>query len=338
MKILILSNTPTSYSVKKLKTEAEKRKHTVFIINPLDFVPYVSSTSCGHDAIFLKDQETGNINRLYGKDFDVCIPRLSGSNAFNFGVPLLYHLENNLNIPSTSEGLGLQIASNKFLSHQAFSSWKVRTIPTLYINQPIDFKFIVKKLGLPLVVKTPLGSQGSGVFILTDELSVSTTLSAFSRINKNLLLQKFINTGEPKSDIRAYVVDGEVVAAYRRWAVDKDFRSNYSLSHSGEKIVLTKEEKEMAVNAAEAVMLPGVCGVDICRDSDQDDRPYIIEANGNASLSGITKVTNINVAEKIIEYAEKIGKKEPQSRNAEKSESENNANMMYSWQLLNPVR
>lgn len=338
MKILILSNTPNSFSVKKLKSEADKRKHSVYIIDPLDFVPYVSATTSGHDAMFLKDADSGHIHRMYGKDFHVVIPRFSGAAAFAYGQALLYHFSVNMGIPSTSEGLGLQIASNKFLSHQAFSSMKVRTIPTLYINQPVDFQFITKKLGLPLVVKTPLGSQGSGVFILTDELSVSTTLSAFSRINKNLLLQKFINTGEPKSDIRAYVVDGEVVAAYRRWAVDKDFRSNYSLSHSGEKIQLTEEEKEMAVNAAESVGLPGVCGVDICRDSENDDRPYIIEANGNASLSGVTKISGVNVAGKIIDYAEKIGKKEPVSRNTQQAEPENNSFTYNYGSYIPPAR
>ncbi len=308
MKILLLTNTPKSSSVQKLKREAENRKHTVDLIDPTDLVPYISATQSGHDGMFYKTEEN-DIKRLYSNKYDVVLPRFSGSTTFSYGLALLQHFAGNLSVPVASDALGLMIASNKFMSHQAFSVAKLRTIPTIFLNQPADFDFIVKKLGLPLVCKTPLGSQGSGVFILTDELSVSTTLSAFSRVNRNLLLQRFINTGQPKSDIRAYVVDGEVVAAYRRWALASDFRSNYSISHSGQKIKLTDEENAMAVDAAFAVGLPGACGVDICRDADDNEKPYLIEANGNASLSGITAVTRVNVAAKIIDYCEKIARK-----------------------------
>lgn len=306
--MLILTNNPNSGSVKKLVTEGQRRGHEMILHDPTDLVPYISSTKSGHDGMFTKNKE-GNIERLYSSHYDVVIPRLSGQ-SFAYGCAILQHFSSNLHIPVTSEALALQIAANKFSSHQAFSISKVRTIPSLFVNKPTDFKFIVEKLGLPLVTKTPLGSQGSGVFILSDELSISTTLSAFSRINRNLILQKFIDTGSPKSDLRIFVVDGEIVASYRRWALAEDFRSNYSLSHSGEKVKLSEEEKKMAIQAAYSVGLPGVCGVDICRDSTDSDKPYIIEANGNPSLEGVTAVTGVNVAKEIIIYAEKIGRKE----------------------------
>jgi len=321
MKILILTNNPNSGSVKKLVTAGQRRGHEMIIHDPTDLVPFISSTKSGHDGMFTKNNE-GNIERLYSSHYDVIIPRLSGQ-SFAYGCAMLQHFSSNLHIPVTSEALALQIAANKFSSHQAFSISKVRTIPSLFVNKPTDFKFIVDKLGLPLVTKTPLGSQGSGVFILSDELSISTTLSAFSRINRNLILQKFIDTGSPKSDLRVFIVDGEIVASYRRWALAEDFRSNYSLSHSGEKVKLSKEEEEMSIQAATAVGLPGVCGVDIARDSTDNDKPYIIEANGNPSLEGVTAVTGVNVAREIIIYAEKIGRKQKEKSKAD-SEAEGN--------------
>jgi glutathione synthase/RimK-type ligase-like ATP-grasp enzyme len=127
-------------------------------------------------------------------------------------------------------------------------------------------------------------------------------------------LQKYIDSGEPKTDLRVYVVDGKVSAAYKRFALDKDFRSNYSLSHQGEKVKLTDEEIQMAIDAASAVNL-GVCAVDIIRDSNDNEKPYCIEINGNGNLQGIQKVTGHNVALDIVLYAEKIGK------NGKKSES-----------------
>ncbi len=308
MKLLILSNVPGSSSVKKLVNEAEKRKHEVDVVSPLDFVPYISSTKSGHDHMYVKN-DVGDVKRMFAKSYDVVLPRFSGRETFAYGLALLQHFSGNLGVPVASDPLAMSIASNKFSSHQVFSVAKIRSIPTLFTNQPVDFSFIVRKLGLPLVCKTPLGSQGSGVFILTDELSVSTTLSAFARTNKNLLLQKFINTGNPKSDLRVFVVDGQIVAAYKRWALASDFRSNYSLSKSGENANLTNEEKEMAIDTAYAVGLPGICGVDLCRDADNGNRPYVIEANGNPSLSGVTAVTGVNVAGHIISYCERISRK-----------------------------
>lgn len=99
------------------------------------------------------------------------------------------------------------------------------------------------------------------------------------------------------------------MASYRRWALADDFRSNYSLSHSGEKVKLTSEEEETALEAAFSVGLPGICGVDLVRDSKDNNKPYIVEANGNPSLEGVSKVTGVNIAEKIIIYLERIGRK-----------------------------
>lgn len=321
MKMLILTNNPNSESVKKLVTAGQRRGHEMILHDPADLVPFISSTKSGHDGMFTKNND-GDIERLYSKDYDVVIPRFSGQ-SFAYGCAMLQHFSSNLHVPVTSESLPMQIAANKFSSHQAFSISKVRTIPSLFVTKPTDFKFIVEKLGMPIVAKTPLGSQGSGVFILSDELSISTTLSAFSRINRNLILQKFIDTGTPKSDLRVFIVDGEIVASYRRWALAEDFRSNYSLSKTGEKVKLTKEEEEMAIQAAYAVGLPGVCGVDVCRDSTDDDKPYTIEANGNPSLEGVTAVTGVNVAREIIIYAEKIGRKQKE-QSKEGSQAEGN--------------
>lgn len=324
MKILMLTNAANSISVKLLKKEAEKRGHDVETFDPTDLVAFISSTVSGHDQMFVKDTHS-EIQRLYSKQFDVVLARFSGRDVFQYGLAMLQHFNGNLKIPVSSDPLALSIAANKFTSHQCFSLAKVRTIPTLFVNKPVDFSFIVKKLGLPLVCKTPLGSQGSGVFILSNELSISTTLSAFSRTNRNLLLQKFIDSGKPSSDLRIFIVDGEIVASYRRWALDSDFRSNYSLSHLGEKVELTAEEEEMALAAAYSVGLPGICGVDLVRDSNDNNKPYIIETNGNPSLEGVTKVTGVNVAEKIIIYLERIARKtSSQTKDTKKAENQLN--------------
>lgn len=325
MKLLILTGSPNSYSVKRIKEEAVNRGHEVDVHNPSDFICYVSEQQRGMDRIYLKDGNEDAV-RVHAKGYDSLIPRFAGASVFEYGCTVVEHLSGNMGVPTTSNAIGLRIASNKFLSSQFLSQGKVRTIRSLFSSKPVDFGFIAKTLdGPPLVCKTQSGSQGEGVFILSDELGISTTLGAFSKSGINLVLQKFIDSGQPKTDLRIYVVDGKVSAAYKRFALDKDFRSNYSLSHQGEKVTLTDEETSLAIAAAKAVGL-GVCAVDVIRDSKSDNKPYVIEVNGNGNLAGIEKVTGHNVALDIVLYAEKIGKKKPKSKDESQSEEQKEGN------------
>lgn len=335
MKMLILTGSPNSYSVRRIAEEARKRGHEVNIHHPADFICYVSNIKSGHDRIYLKDgnEETQRVN---SKEYDVVIPRFAGASVFEYGCIVSGHLSENMKIPTTSNSLGLRIASNKFMSSQFLSQGKVRTIRSLFSQKPADFGFIAKTLdGPPVVCKTQHGSQGAGVFILSDELGISTTLGAFAKSGINIVLQKFIDSGEPKTDLRVYVVDGKVSAAYKRFALDSDFRSNYSLSKHGEKVELTEEEEQMAIDAAKAVGL-GVCAVDIIRDVKDDNKPYCIEVNGNGNLSGIEKVTGKNVALDIVMYAERIGKKQPNKAEKDPKEAQSGAPETESfWAILN---
>lgn len=340
MKILILTGSPESYSVRRIAEEARKRGNEVSIQKPDDFICMVSDIKSGHDRIYLKDSNE-DARKVHQKDYDVIIPRFAGANTFEFGCVVTEHLNGNMGIPSTSNAFGLRIASNKFLSSQALSQGKVRTIRSIFASKPADFAFIAKTLeGPPIVCKTTNGSQGAGVFILSDELGISTTLGAFSKSGINLVLQKYIDSGVTKTDLRVYIVDGRVSAAYKRFALDKDFRSNYSLSHQGEKVKLTDEETQMAIDAASAVGL-GVCAVDIIRDSKDNDKAYCIEVNGNGNLQGIQKVTGHNVALDIVLYAESIGRKtKPKEETTPKGQSslmrefhtENNSEV--NWKVL----
>jgi ribosomal protein S6--L-glutamate ligase len=119
------------------------------------------------------------------------------------------------------------------------------------------------------------------------------------------VLCRFIHTGTPANDLRIITIGAETtnpkVFAYKRFSVDGDFRSNYSLSGKGEKVTLTDEEKEMALKASK-LLGGGIHGIDIMRDAKDGNKPYIIEANGCPGLAGIEAVTGQNVAGAIIQY------------------------------------
>jgi len=297
---LILSSSKENYSTARIVEEAEKRGHQVNVLAPSDFVLHVSSSTSGHDRIYVKE------GRIFKKDVDVLIPRIGG--GLDFGAYVVDQISQNMGIPTTATGTGLLGASDKWLTTQLMSRVGIQVPKTTIMKRPEDFDALVKSVGgLPCVAKLIKGSQGKGVFILETELGGSTALSTITQ-DLTVLLQQYIETAkkdEQKSDLRIWVVNGKVVSAYRRFSLHKDFRSNYSLSAQGEKATLTDEEKEMAVKAAQALGL-GCAGVDIMRDATNNNKPYLIEVNGNASLKGIETVTGDNLALEVVKYAEEL--------------------------------
>lgn len=310
---LIIASSPKNYSTERIASEARKRGHEVTIMTPEDFYLHISESTSGHDRIYVKSK------RVFKKDIDVIIPRVG--QGLNYGCYVVQHLSQNLGIPSTSSATGLRIASDKWITAQMLSAYKVQVPKTTIMVRPEDFGFLVNTVGgLPCVAKLLKGSQGKGVFILETEISGSTALQTFANSRMTVLLQQFIETAsedERKNDIRVWVVDGQVVSAYKRFSLHKDFRSNYSISHQGEKVELTEQEKLLAIRSAEIIGL-GCAGVDIMRDVNNNNKPYVIEINGNASLKGIEAVTGDNIASSIIDYAEKLAK--PGARKGELSE------------------
>jgi ribosomal protein S6--L-glutamate ligase len=124
-------------------------------------------------------------------------------------------------------------------------------------------------------------------------------IEAFYGLNANILVQEFIKEAKG-ADIRAIVVGGKVVAAYKRQGKEGEFRSNIHRGGIGEPIKLKKAEREMAVLAARCLGLE-IAGVDLL----QSNRgPLILEVNSSPGLQGIEKVTGIDVATKIIEFIE----------------------------------
>ncbi len=248
---------------------------------------------------------------MKAKTFDAIIPRIGGA-GFEHGCVIVNQLSENMGIFSTSRERGLKICSNKYLTAQVLSKAKIRNPKQIIAHQPSDYKELIDLVGgLPCVAKLQRGSLGVGVMLLETELAASTSLRSFQTLGADVILQQYIESGNPKSDIRVIVIGPETknvkTFAYKRYALDSDFRSNYSLSGLGEKVTLTKEEKQMAIDAALAVGL-GVSGIDIIRQ-ESDNLSFVIESNGSPGLKGIESITGENVAGAIIDYVKDNYKK-----------------------------
>lgn len=297
-KVLILSYGPQ----KRLSQEFEKLEWESDVMSPSDFYCYISDKK-GYDRLYKRAEEKGQ--RIKAKEYSAVVPRISGA-GFDYGLLVLEHLQHNLGVFSTASPFGLRMCSNKFETSQYLSQYRIRGPKQILAHGLSDYKEAIDLVGgLPCVVKLQKGSQGRGVFILRNEEDASETLRALQYTRLDMILQQKLDSGKPANDLRIWVIGAflkdPVVIGYKRYALDGDFRSNYSLSHSGEKAKLTIEEKEMAINAARALNMH-VAGVDIMRNKPENDKPYLIEVNGNPGLAGVEAITEENVAGAVAKF------------------------------------
>jgi ribosomal protein S6--L-glutamate ligase len=172
---------------------------------------------------------------------------------------------------------------------------------TAFASQSKDIDHLIELVGgTPVIIKLLEGTQGVGVVLAESAKAAKSVIEAFYGVRADILVQEFIKESAGW-DIRAFVVDGEVIAAMKRQGRDGDFRSNLHRGGSGEAIELTFEEKEAAIQAARALNL-SIAGVDLLRSR---RGPLILEVNSSPGLKGIETVSNKDVAGKIISYIEK---------------------------------
>jgi len=129
---------------------------------------------------------------------------------------------------------------------------------------------------------------------------LQSIIAAFRKLDANFLVQEYIDEARG-SDIRALVVGKSVIGAIMRTAAEGEFRANL---HQGGKAVvvkLTKEEKELALQATRAVGLK-IAGVDLIRSS---RGPLVLEVNSSPGLEGVEKATEKDIAGRIIKFLEK---------------------------------
>jgi ribosomal protein S6--L-glutamate ligase len=154
--------------------------------------------------------------------------------------------------------------------------------------------------GVPLVIKVLEGTQGLGVVLAETKNAAESVIEAFNGLQARVIVQEFVKEAKG-ADIRAFVIDGQVVGAMKRQGKEGEFRSNLHRGGSADIIELTDEEEIAAVKAVKTMGL-AVAGVDML----QSERgPLILEVNSSPGLEGIEAATGKDIARYIIRYIEK---------------------------------
>ena len=287
MKIAILSRDPKLYSTHRLYEACEKGGHSVEIIDHMKCVLLIEKKN---------PMVWYNGRRL--DYFDAIIPRIGASVTF-YGAAVVRQFEM-MKVFTAVESQALIRSRDKLRSLQIMSRAGLGMPKTLFMDYTRDTEGVIEAVGgAPVVIKLLEGTQGLGVVLAENKKAAQSVIEAFNGLHARIIVQEFIKEAKG-CDIRAFVVNGEVVGAMKRQAKAGEFRSN--LHRGGEATIhkLSRQEKHAAITAARKLGL-SVAGVDMLPSS---RGPLIIEVNSSPGLEGIEGATKVDVAGKIIRFLE----------------------------------
>ncbi|MGJ8591204.1 MAG: 30S ribosomal protein S6--L-glutamate ligase [Aquaticitalea sp.] len=288
MNIVILSRNPQLYSTQRLIEAATQRKHTVQVIDPLKCEIIIEKKN---PAVIYKGKPIENV--------DAIIPRIGASVTF-YGTAVVRQFEM-MKVFSVVESQALVRSRDKLRSLQVLSRAGLGMPKTVFSNYTKDVADIIKYVGgAPLVIKLLEGTQGLGVVLAETNNAAESVLEAFNGLQARVIVQEFIKEAKG-ADIRAFIVDGNVVGAMKRQGKEGEFRSNLHRGGTADIIQLTDEEENAALKAAKSLGL-GVCGVDMLQST---RGPLILEVNSSPGLEGIEAATKKDIAKSIIRFIER---------------------------------
>ncbi len=287
MNIAILSRDTKLYSTRRLKEAGEMKGHKVEIID--------------HMKCMLVIEKKNPMVWYNGRKldyFDGIIPRIGASVTF-YGAAVVRQFEM-MKVFTAVESQALIRSRDKLRSMQILSRAGLGLPKTIFMDYSRDTEGVIDAVGgAPVVIKLLEGTQGLGVVLAENKNAAQSVIEAFHGVKARIIVQEFIKEAQGV-DIRAFVVNGEVVGAMRRQARDGEFRSNLHRGGQAKVVKLNRNEKHAAITAAKKMGL-GVAGVDMLPSK---RGPLIIEVNSSPGLEGIEGATKVDIAGKIISYVE----------------------------------
>lgn len=278
MRVAILSN-GAGWHVRDLMRAATVLGH---VAEPVDFrrvstsIPDSTSLS-NYDAVIVRTMPPGSLEQVV------------------FRMDVLHRLEVSgrrvLNPPRA-----LEVCVDKYLASARLDAAGLPTPATIVCQDAETAVAAFHQLGGDVVVKPLFGSEGRGMVRITDVEIAWRTFRTLERLQTVLYVQQFID--HPGWDLRAFVLDGRVLTAMRRYARE-DWRTNVAQGGRAEAVVLTAEEERLALAAAGAVGVL-VAGIDLLP---MPGGGYcVLEVNAVPGWRALGPATGVDVAAEIISF------------------------------------
>ncbi|MFT6872280.1 MAG: ribosomal protein S6--L-glutamate ligase [Roseivirga sp.] len=287
MKIAVLSRNANLYSTRRLIEAIRSRGHEGVVIDHLRCDLVIESEG---PAIYYNGKKID--------DVDAIVPRIGASVTF-YGTAVVRQFEM-MGVFSATYSQAIVRSRDKLRSLQILSGAGLPMPKTAFTNYSKEEKSLIDHVGgAPVIIKLLEGTQGLGVVLAETRKAAQSVIEAFHGLKARIIVQEFIKEAKA-SDLRIFIVDGQVVGAMKRTGADGEFRSNLHRGGSAEIVKLSRKEKSAAIKAADALGL-SVAGVDLLQSS---RGPLILEVNSSPGLEGIEKATDVDIAGEIVKYIE----------------------------------
>lgn len=201
-----------------------------------------------------------------------------------------------------------ETCGNKLVTSLVLAKNSIPTPRTQFAFSPESAMEVIRKKGLPLVLKPIVGSWGRGVFPLRDEETANMIIEMReendSPLSRIYYVQEMID--RPPRDIRCIVVGDKVVTAIYRYSAESEWRTNVARGGKAELAPITKELEDLALRAAKAVG-GGIVGVDLMEDKQKG--LVVHEVNNTVEFRGAASVSTNDIPGAMIDYAASIARK-----------------------------
>jgi ribosomal protein S6--L-glutamate ligase len=288
MKLVMLARSQALYSHRRIIEAARERGHEIDVINTLQVHMKITSSrpTLMHGGKTLPR-------------YDAVIPRI-GASITHYGLAVLRQFEMQGTFP-LNESVAIGRSRDKLRALQLLAREGIGLPVTAFAHDPRRAEDVIKEVGgTPCVIKLLEGTQGRGVILAETAASARSIIEAFSAANTNILVQEYIKEADG-TDIRALVVDGEVVASMKRTCGSGEFRANLHRGGTAEPVAITEEERTTAVRSAEVLGL-NVAGVDMLRSR---RGPVVVEVNSSPGIEGMEKATGADLAGAMLDFLER---------------------------------
>lgn len=288
LNIALLAHNPKLYSNQRLMEEGQKRGHNMQFLN---ITQCSMSLNTEHARLHHNNLPVISLNAI--------IPRIPSSMTF-YGCSVIRQCQA-MGITSLNEAAPIAHARNKLHALQSLCAENISIPKTHFVNfdtdEPDD---IIQAMGgTPLIFKLLQCTHGKGVMLARNHEEAIKLIKELTARAENFILQEFIEESAG-SDVRCFIIDGEIIGAMERTASNGDFRSNLHLGGKAIATTLSPDEKHIALKATDIMGLR-VAGVDLIRSK---DGPKILEINSSPGLEGIEAITGKNIAGLMIKSLE----------------------------------
>jgi RimK family alpha-L-glutamate ligase len=216
-----------------------------------------------------------------------------------FRMDVLHRLES-LGVLVVNPPRALEVCVDKYLASARLEKAGLPVPPTTVCQDADSAMEAFAELGGDVVVKPLFGAEGRGMMRIGDPDLAWRVFRTLERQDSVLYLQKYIN--HQGWDLRAFVIDGRVLTAMRRYA-GKDWRTNVAQGGRAEAVSLTAEEERLALASAAAVGTL-IAGIDLL------PRPegsyFVLEVNAVPGWRALAPATGVDVAAEIVRHMSRI--------------------------------